>query len=332
MRSLPEALDPGELLACLADGWGLDVRAARPLLVGGGSYHWDVVDAAGGRHFVTVDDLDRKAWLGQDRDATFAGLSAAFGAAMALRRDAGLAFVVAPVPAAGGKTLRRIDARYCVALFPFVDAAGGTFDEAGPPGERAEVLGLLAELHRATPVARPIAARRDLDLPLRGRLETDLRELDRPWTGGPLSEPARELLAEHAGALWRRLENFDRLAGEAASSPDDFVITHGEPHAGNVLRTPGAELLLVDWDTVGLAPPERDLWHVARDAGDLARYAEATGRRVDPRALDLYRLRWLLDDVAIFTRDLRAPHVRTGDTERALEGLNVYLRSGDGGP
>jgi spectinomycin phosphotransferase len=109
------------------------------------------------------------------------------------------------------------------------------------------------------------------------------------------------------------------------------VVTHGEPHAGNVLRTPGGELLLVDWDTVGLAPPERDLWHVCRDTNDYARYTEASGRRVDPRAIDLYRLRWQLDDVAIFASDLRSPHVRSGDTERALDGLNVYLRTDGGG-
>ena len=36
-------------------------------------------------------------------------------------------------------------------------------------------------------------------------------------------------------------------------------MTHGEPHAGNVMRTDEGRLL-VDWDTVALAPPERDLW------------------------------------------------------------------------
>ena len=65
--------------------------------------------------------------------------------------------------------------------------------------------------------------------------------------------------------------------------------------------------MLVDWDTVGLAPPERDLWMVASETGDeLRRYTELTGRPVDPTALGLYRLRWALDDISCFVRDLRA--------------------------
>ncbi|MFG2077560.1 phosphotransferase family protein [Nonomuraea maritima] len=73
------------------------------------------------------------------------------------------------------------------------------------------------------------------------------------------------------------MREFDRPAARAGAP----VLTHGEPHPGNVLRA-GSRTLLVDWDTVGTAPPERDLWHVVRDAGDLARYAAATGRTPDP--------------------------------------------------
>ena len=40
---------------------------------GGGSHHWRVSEQ-GGLHFVTVDDLDDKEWLGGSRNAVFAGL------------------------------------------------------------------------------------------------------------------------------------------------------------------------------------------------------------------------------------------------------------------
>ncbi|HXP18631.1 MAG TPA: phosphotransferase [Streptosporangiaceae bacterium] len=39
----------------------------------------------------------------------------------------------------------------------------------------------------------------------------------------------------------------------AARAP---VTTHGEPHSANIIRA-GSGRLLIDWDTVGLAPPER---------------------------------------------------------------------------
>jgi spectinomycin phosphotransferase len=84
--------------------------------------------------------------------------------------------------------------------------------------------------------------------------------------------------------------------------------------------------MLIDWDTVGLAPPERDLWMVATETGaELRRYTELTGRPVDMAAIELYRLRWALDDLSCFVRDLRAPHRRTPGTEHAWQALKLTI-------
>jgi spectinomycin phosphotransferase len=102
------------------------------------------------------------------------------------------------------------------------------------------------------------------------------------------------------------------------------VLTHGEPHPGNLLRA-GERRLLIDWDTVGMAVPERDLWLVARDEEDLARYTKATGRAVDHELLGLYRLRWALNDVAEFVEWFRSPHGRTADAEQSWDALTGTL-------
>src|SRR5947209_488210 len=107
MRALPEEFDSDALIASLADGWGFDVEAADYAAVGGGSYHWSVSDREATRGFVTVDDLDRKPWLGDTRESAFDGLRRAFDTAVALR-DGGLGFIVAPLPTSDGETLRRI--------------------------------------------------------------------------------------------------------------------------------------------------------------------------------------------------------------------------------
>ena len=98
-------------------------------------------------------------------------------------------------------------------------------------------------------------------------------------------------------------------------------MTHGEPHPVNFLRT-DAGRVLVDWDTVALAPPERDLWMVLRDTGDDAtRYTDATGHRPDPVALEFFRLMWDLSDLAAYIDVVRSPHVDSEDTAKAFEGL-----------
>jgi spectinomycin phosphotransferase len=111
----------------------------------------------------------------------------------------------------------------------------------------------------------------------------------------------------------------------AAAGGGPAVITHGEPHPGNVLRSSG-RMLLIDWDTAGLALPERDLWLAAGDDASAAdRYAELTGRRVSGAAMDLYRLRWSLDDIALFVGDFRDPHEQDEDTELAWAGLTEEI-------
>ena len=40
-------------------------------------------------------------------------------------------------------------------------------------------------------------------------------------------------------------------------------------------------------------------------------------------ALELYRLRWALDDISSFVRDLRARHRRTAGTEHAWQSLEA---------
>lgn len=74
---------------------------------GGGSHHWKLTGDDGQPHFVTVDDLDDKDWMGDTRRTVFEGLERALGTAAALRYEAGLEFVVAPIPARDGELLRR---------------------------------------------------------------------------------------------------------------------------------------------------------------------------------------------------------------------------------
>ena len=319
MRSLPEEFEASGLIGVLADGWGFDVEDADYAAVGGGSYHWVVNDREGRSGFVTVDDLDQKPWLGETRESVFENLSRAFDTAVALR-DSGLDFVVAPIPTSRGETVRRIGPRYTIALFPFVDGQAGRFGHYDT-AKRAAVVTMLAELHQATPAVASVAGIVGLELYGRRHLEAGLQELNQPWLGGPFSEPARHALARHASDVAELLAFADRLSADVARRNSKWVVTHGEPHAANVMRV-GESHVLVDWDTVGLAPPERDLWMVVGDTADeLTHYADATGHQLDQAAVDFFRLTWDLKDLAAFINLLRSPHRESEDTVKAYEGL-----------
>ncbi len=325
MRTPPAGLGEPAVADAVAERWGLRVRRLRYVALGGGSYHW-LADAPDGRRFfLTADDLEDKPWLGADPEPAFGGLRAAFGTALALRERAGLPFVVAPVPSLGGETVCRLTPRYSLAVFPFVAGQAGQWGSDLTQPDRDVLAGLLAELHLATPAVAAHALRRGLELHERATLETALAELGRPWSGGPLGELARRELAAKADLVAGWLATFDSLAAHATASSPGVVVTHGEPHPGNMIRA-GSGLWLIDWDTVALAPPERDLWMLDDGSpGALARYCEATGRAVDTMAISFYRLAWTLADIASFTGRLRAAHQRDNDTEHALTALKISL-------
>ncbi len=328
MNDLPEGFDVAALLDALADGWGFEVADASYMPVGFGSYHWTVRDAAGQRRFVTVDDLDQKPWLGATREAALDGLARAFATAVALR-DGGLPFVVAPIVTNGGEPLRRIGQRHTVALFPFVEGRAGESSRFDTASERAAVVEMLARLHAATPAVAAVARRAEISIPGRRHQETALPDTGPPWTGGPFSEPARHAVADHAAAIAALLATADRLAADVARRSTDWVVTHGEPHARNVIRA-DEHLLLVDWDTVALAPPERDLWMITGESGDEAdAYAAITGRRLDEAAAAYYRLAWDIADLAAYIGLFRAPHRENDDTQKAYDELVRLLANHD---
>jgi spectinomycin phosphotransferase len=257
----------------------------------------------------------------------FEGLSRAYQTAVALR-DSGLGFVVGPISTDSGEVLRRVGQRYTIALFPFVDGQAGRFGVYDTAGRNA-VVKMLAELHQASPAVASVAGSAGLDLPGRRQIEAGLQELDQTWLGGPFSEPARQVLAGRCSDVAELLALADRLAAEVSGRGSSWVVTHGEPHAANVMRT-GESRVLVDWDTVGLAPPERDLWLVLGDDHEEATiYADATGHEVDQAALDFYRLTWDLKDLATYLDVLRAPHRDNQDTAQALQGVKNCVASRD---
>lgn len=335
MRDRPSGLEDRELSAALLDGWAMQVECSEYLPVGAGSYHWSVTDHDGVAWFVKVDDLG----AGEDvRREVFNDLSRSFTTALALRREVGLDFVVAPVPATAGAVVRRLASRFALSVFPMVDGAAGHF---GPHRveDVAEVVAMVGAVHRAGPAVVDLAPRGGLRLPGRVRLEGALCDLERPWSGGPHAEAARAVLSRHRARVLRWLADFDGLVDVVRGTAGGWVVTHGEPHPGNVMRTAGG-LRLIDWTTVRVAPPERDLWmltsaftdlvgadSVGVDDEVLAEYAAATGRVVSPAGVALYRRWWALADVAAFADDLRRPHDDGEDAAAALAHLTGYLET-----
>ncbi len=331
MFTEPADLPATTVASALQDLWGFTAAALVYQPVGFGSHHWLDTDRAGRRLFATADDLaDKRRTASDTTDDAFGRLGHAFGTALALRREAGLSFVVAPVLTAAGRVLARLSEQYSLVVHPYVTGTvAGEDGQFIDDGDRRTVVDMLIQIHRAN-IGHPCVD--DFVVPDLDTLQALIRHPSGAWCSGAYGQRARELLRAHASDLRVLISAYHSLATKVGSQPERMVITHGEPHAGNVIVTAGG-LVLIDWDTALAAPPERDLWDLASDGASLLEYyAAATGTQIDEQALSLYRLWYDLAEVGGYLSLFHAPHEDTADTKEAWKNLQHFLRPAERWP
>ena len=194
-------ISDSDIAAALARQWALTVQDLSYLPVGFGGHHWRAADQTGSRWFVTVSDLATP-WVPD--------LPAAMQTAAWLATQAGLGFVVAPVPTRAGQVVGFLDSRHALMLFPYLDAASGHFEDPIDDGDRAAIIDMLARLHTVIPRGIQVPTR-PLELANRPVIDQALGSLGVPWTGGPYAEPGRDLLARYERPLRQAFARFDGL-------------------------------------------------------------------------------------------------------------------------
>jgi spectinomycin phosphotransferase/16S rRNA (guanine(1405)-N(7))-methyltransferase len=335
VRSPPAGLAESDLAAALEANWGIATVSMTYLAVGAGSHHWRVEDRHDRAWFVTVDDLDaRRDDPSESRTDVFARLTAALATAHALAEE-GAGYVVAPIAGRAAAVVHRLADAWAVAVYPMIDGETFRGGQALPATDRLAVVEVIARLHTAARPTGTSARSDDYRLQNRADLEAAIADPASHADVGPHSAPLASLLAEHRQLIVDTLTDYDELVDVARTHDDRAVLTHGEPHAGNTMRTPRG-WTLVDWDTALLAAPERDVWML--EPGDglaSAAYTKATGVDVLPELLALFRLRWDLSDLGVDVARLRAPHLNNADDARSWDGINQVLTrrsSGDDAP
>jgi spectinomycin phosphotransferase len=302
VREPPAGLDVAALLALVRREWDEGVDELEHLPLGFGAHHWAASAAGRRRYFVTLDRLAPKRSGPQLEDA--------YAAAAALA-DNGLEFVLSSLPSAHGTYTVPLDGA-AVSATPWVEGRAGDGSFADPR-EAATCATLLARLHasrtpRRTPRWRPLVVPSFPD-----ELE---RRLAAPWRTGPYGEVVRTALLGKVASIRRWTENYRVLTDEALDARESWVATHGEPDTGNQLVTP-AQRYLVDWESLKLAPRERDL----RLFVDLGHHGALAGMTLDRRMVEMFDLEWRLDEISQYAAWFAAPHTGTASDAVAYGGL-----------
>ncbi len=132
--------------------------------------------------------------------------------------------------------------------------------------------------------------------------------------------------------LVRRAEH---LASVLQTQSDPFVLCHADIHARNILIGADNHLYIVDWDTLTLAPKERDLMFVGGGQFLNQRFPEEEERlfylgyghtQTNPVALAYYRYERIVQDIAAYCEQLLLTDEGGEDRENGLRQLINQFR------
>jgi hypothetical protein len=311
MRTRPCDLTDADVGAAVAARWPIVTESVTYRPVGFGSHHWLVVEPTGRRWFVTADAV-------ADSELRLAELTAALATAHALRHRCGLEFVVAPSAGLDGALLA-VSGRYAVAVYPYLEAI------TPAPADPQQTLAMVTALHATTADAGHLTTPDDLGIRGRPALERVLASPHAFLGSGPFAADFARLVEDYQQPIREALRGHGAGAATIGAESRSLVITHGEPKPNNTMITASGPVL-VDWDTVRLAPPARDLWMT----GSVSEYTALTGRHVPAYQLEFYRLRWDLQDLCGAAAWFTASHRRTADTDLVWQGsIAICHRLGD---
>jgi spectinomycin phosphotransferase len=179
-------------------------------------------------------------------------------------RDKGITSVVAPLPTKSN-TVWAKTGEWTVILYPFIEGDTGWTPHMTPMYWKA-VGTALDQIHRVNPpssVDVPSLRRETFDT-AGYRLsigDIEAHQIQSPGSGR-YEQEFRSVWIAHESTIHTAISEMGSLATLLQERSGPFVVCHADLHPGNIIRSQGNQVFLIDWDEVMLAPRERDFLFV----------------------------------------------------------------------
>jgi Phosphotransferase enzyme family len=305
LRSEP-AIDRPALAATIRGRYGLS--ADELTFVPAGQYATCYVVRSGNeRHFLKIWPKPLPTYVSTESTLAMLRLTRAMH-----ERRAFMGFAY-PLPTVAGELSGLFEGRL-MALFPFVQGAAPQVS-----AEYATTLGhRVAQLHRSTAVLGDVLPSREtFAIPFEEDLRRELGLLARIGSGDRATRQAvRDLILPIRSDLLRLLDRLHELQQNVSAIGAPFVLCHRDIGVHNLLEDGEGRLHLIDWDDVGMAPPEHDLfsgrgrWFPAFLHGYLT---EGGTENLHIDAFAFVLVRRILDDVSFDLVAMSADETGDGD-------------------
>jgi spectinomycin phosphotransferase len=252
--------------------------------------------------------------------------------------DRGVGPIIVPLATRDGQLWVGLDS-YKVILYPFVEGRNGY--QVGLSNRHWREFG--AALKWIHTIELPPALSRDIrpercSPQWRNVARSFLQRVEPDGFDDPLTVKTAAFLQAHRAEIIDLVERAEQLARSLRARSPTFVLCHADLHAGNFLLDPHGPFYLVDWDTLTLAPKERDLmfigggllggWRTPEEEETL--FYQAYGQTdVDPIALAYYRYERIIQDIAVFCERIFSTNEAGADRAQSFQYLaSNFLSNG----
>ena len=254
-----------------------------------------------------------------------------------LLSDQGMAEIIAPLATTTGKLWAHL-AGFTVILYPFVEGQNAYEIDLSDRHWR-DFGAVLKRLHTAAvpPALMEHIKREAYVARWRESVKRFMAAADDSAFDDPIARQVVVLLQARRDQILGLVARAEQLAELLQARPPELVVCHADIHAGNILIDTSGVLYLVDWDTVILAPKERDLMFVGAGLFGARRspqdeealfYQGYDRTQIDYTALAYYRYERIIQDIAEYCAQLLLTNAGGDDREQSLRYLTANFLPG----
>lgn len=251
--------------------------------------------------------------------------------------DQGIRQVIPPRLTLSRQLWTAVD-NFTLAVFPFIEGQDG-YERPLSDRHWVEFGRALKAIHTAEldPAITGRIRREDYSGQWRKAVRHRLRQVETTAFADPISAELAALLRDRRETILRLVQRAERCATVLRAQPPPVVLCHGDMHAGNVLIDLHGQFYLVDWDTLILAPVERDLMfagggqfldHRSPQAEERLFYQGYGAAQTQPAALAYYRCERIVQDIAAYCDEILLMDVGEADRTRGLRLLAGQFQPG----
>jgi spectinomycin phosphotransferase len=245
-----------------------------------------------------------------------------------LSEKTGLPNIIKPVKTLDGKLYRKTFSS-CIALFPYIDGRPG-WDVSFTKDQLVELGKFMSGLHSADV---PNEYKNLIPLERYGQkynrsVKKYLAGIKNKVYGNPVIMDFLYILKNNEITIRRmidyleRPEHLESITKKNMKDGGAVCLCHGDIHAGNILVDKNS-FFVVDWDTIVLAPKERDLMFIGGGVGnkwnkeeEIEYFYEGYGKsiKIDMELIKYYRYERIIQDIYEFYRQILS--AKTGKEKR----------------